>query len=86
MLAPHMRLQNRMVRKTFNGVSYYGKITDIRKDTDGVILYGVVYSDSDYDEYSFCDIMKLLQPYNPVEDDNDVLEITPFFGFSKGEQ
>ena len=56
---------------------------DIRKDTDGEILYGVAYSDTDYEEMSFKDVVEVLQPYDPLEDDDDVLEITPFFGSSK---
>ena len=86
MLAPKMRLRERRVCKLFNEVPYYGKIVDVRKDTDGEILYGVAYSDNDYEEYTFREIMEILQPYDPAEDKDDVLEITPFFGSSKSLQ
>ena len=80
-LAPPVRLRNRSVCKKFNGVEYHGKVTHIRKDTDGELLYGVTYSDNDYEEYNFQDIMHILQPYDPQDDiDEDVIEITPFFG------
>ena len=83
-LAPAVRLQNRVVRKQFNGTDYLGKITHVRTDTDGERLYGVTYSDNDYEEYNFAEIMKILQPYNPLDDtEDDVIEITPFFGSSK---
>ena len=83
-LAPAVRLKNRTVRKTFNGTDYMGKITHIRADPDGDIVYGVTYSDNDYEEYNFSEIMMILQSYNPADDiDNEVLEITPFFGSSK---
>ena len=64
-----MRLKERRVCKSFNNVPYYGKVTDVRKDTDGEIIYGVTYSDNDYEEYSFKEIMEILQPYNPAEDE-----------------
>ena len=53
--------------------------------SNGEIVYGVTYSDNDYEEYSFHEIMRLLQPYNPEDDiDDDEIIITPFFG-SKNE-
>ena len=82
-LAPPMRLRNRMVRKLFNNVPYYGKVIDVRKDSDGEILYGIAYSDNDYEEMSFKQVLEVLQPYDPLEDDHDLLEITPFLGASK---
>ena len=81
-LAPPVRLQNRAVSKVFNGARYLGKITHIRKDTDGELIYGVTYSDNDYEEYNFKEIMEILQAYNPLDDVDDILEITPFFGSS----
>ena len=82
-LAPAVRLHNRVVRKIFNGTPYLGKVTHVRTDTDGERLYGVTYSDNDYEEYNFKQIMEILQPYNPLDEDDDVFEITPFFGSSK---
>ena len=81
-LAPPVRLHNRVVSKQFNGTTYMGKITHIREDTDGEIIYGVTYSDSDYEEYNFKEVMEILQAYNPLDDIDDTLEITPFFGSS----
>ena len=82
-LAPAVRLHNRVVRKNFNGTDYLGKITHIRTDPDGEIVYGVTYSDNDYEEYNFSEIMAILQSYNPADDiDEDLLEIKPFFGSS----
>ena len=66
----------------FNGTPYLGKITHIRKDTDGELIYGVTYSDNDYEEYNFKQIMEILQAYNPLDDIDDVLEVIPFFGSS----
>ena len=62
-LAPAVRLHNRVVRKIFNDTPYLGKVTHVRTDTDGERLYGVTYSDNDYEEYNFKQIMEILQPY-----------------------
>jgi len=83
-LAPAVRLKNRTVRKEFNGTDYVGKITHMRNDPDGEVVYGVTYSDNDYEEYNFSEIMTILQNYNPADDvDSDVIEIAPFFGSAK---
>ena len=83
-LAPAVRLRNRIVCKKFNGTFYRGKITHIRTDSDGDRLCGVTYSDTDYEEYNFYEIMKILQRYNSLDDEDDTLEIvTPFFGSSR---
>lgn len=81
-----MRLRNRRVRKFYNKVPYYGKIIDVFKDTDEEILYGVLYPDTDYEQYSFHEIMEILQPHDPIEDAQDVVEITSFFGSSKSQR
>ena len=83
LLAPAVRLVNRSVMKTFNGTPYYGKVTHTRLDTDGELLYCVTYSDNDYEEYNLHEIMRYLQPYDPADDIDDTLEITPFFGSTR---
>ena len=34
-------------------------------------------------EYTLHGVLQILQPYHPEDDDDDTLEITPFFGASK---
>ena len=83
-LSPSVRLKNRRVRKSFNNVEYEGKVILVRQDTDGETLYGVRYSDNDYEEYSLHGLLQILQEYHPDDDNDDnTLEITPFFGASK---
>ena len=82
LLAPPVRLIKRTVMKKWGGSPYYGKIICTRTDTDGQMLYGVKYSDNDYEEYSFTDVLKYLQPYDPFDNEDDCVEITPFFGSS----
>ena len=79
-LAPPFRLINRSVIKKWNGSPYYGTITNTRQDKDGETLYCVRYADNDYEEYSFLEVMRYLQPYDPFEGEDDNVEITPFFG------
>ena len=70
----------------FNGVPYLGKISGTRMDTDGELLYPVycvTFDDGDYREYSFHEVMKYLQSYDPADDDNELLQIIPFFGSSR---
>lgn len=51
-------------------------------DSDGEMLYGVKYSDNDYEELTFLQAIRVLQPYDPLNDEDDTLEVTPFFGSS----
>ena len=82
-LAPAVRIVHRKVMKKWNGTPYYGTITHTRQDTDGETLYCVKYQDNDYEEYSFLDVMRYLQPYDPFDGEDDLVEITPFFGSSR---
>ena len=84
-LAPPVRIIHRQVMKMWNGVPYYGEVTGTRVDKDGETLYCVRYNDNDYEEYSFLDIMKYLQPYDPFANENDLVQITPFFGSTKSD-
>ena len=79
-LAPPVILLHRSVRKEFNGTFYNGKIICTRVDKDGELLYGVKYNDNDYEEYIFLETLRILQPYDPLDDEDDTLEVTPFFG------
>ena len=80
-LVPSVRLLYCKVSKKFNNSYYNGRVVCTCVDSDGEILYGVCYSDNDYEEeYTFLELLKILQPYDPLDDEDDVLEITPFFG------
>ena len=83
MLAPPVRLVNRQVMKKWGDVPYYGTVIGTRVDKDGELLYCVRYQDNDYEEYSFLDIMRYLQPYDPFHGEDDLVEITPFFNKHK---
>ena len=69
-----------MVMEKWNDSPYYGTVTNTHKDKDGEVLYYVRYADNDYEEYSFLEVIQYLQPYNPFQNEDDTVEITPVFG------